>query len=174
LLSRRSRWGLHSWREYLAKEKVRLIAIGDVILNRVEPERIFDHVIDVLREADIRFANCDQMYSDKRDPALSTHTWSDPRNIPALTYAGLDVISLANNHTLDWGKASVGDTVNRLRAAGIQPVGAGENIAEARRPVILETKGTRVGFLAYCTVGPKGYEAGPDKPGFAAVRIDTS
>jgi hypothetical protein len=79
----------------LKEDKVTLMAIGDIIINRQNPRSIFDYVVDVIKSGDIRFANCDQMYSDKGYPALFTGTWSDPRNIPALTHIGLDVVSMA-------------------------------------------------------------------------------
>jgi hypothetical protein len=157
----------------LTKRKVTLLATGDVILNRADPNTLFALVVDVLNSSDITFANCDQTYSDKGCPALGSNTFSDPRNIPTLTYAGLDVISLANNHCLDWGHAALLDTIKRLREVGIVPVGVGDNIVEARKPAILEREGTRIGFLAYCTLGPKGYEAEADRPGYAPVRIQT-
>jgi hypothetical protein len=71
------------------KEKMTLIALGDIILHGDEPETMFDHVIDVLRSGDIVFANCDQTYSDKGYNAnLGFADTSGPRNIPALNHAG--------------------------------------------------------------------------------------
>ena len=57
----------------MKKEKMTLIAVGDVIIDRDEPESIFGHVADVLRSGDITFANCDQMYSDKVYPSIVVH-----------------------------------------------------------------------------------------------------
>jgi hypothetical protein len=152
------------------KEKISLIAVGDVMLG-YEPDTLFDHVVDVLRSGDIAFANCDQVYSDKghHNPAIFPSP-SDPKNIPALVKSGLNVISLANNHTLDWGTDALLDTIERISKTEIKAVGVGKNITEARKPVILERKGTRVGFLAYGCVGPDGYEAWEDKPGYAPMR----
>jgi poly-gamma-glutamate capsule biosynthesis protein CapA/YwtB (metallophosphatase superfamily) len=157
----------------MKKEPITLIGVGDIIIDRKKPDTIFQHVAEVLRAADITFANCDQVYSDKADLVHGHGTPSESRNIPALLYAGLDVISLANNHAFDWGKEALLDTFVRLKEAGLPYVGAGKNIAEARQPVILERKGTKVGFLAYSSVHPKGYEAGDDKPGLAPVRVWT-
>ena len=61
----------------------------------------------------------------------------------------------------------------RLEAMGIAVCGAGCNISEARKPVILERKGVRVAFLGYLSVGPDGYMAEEDKPGCAPVRVHT-
>ena len=154
----------------MKKEKITLITVGDVILRGNKPEGIFDHVVDVLRSGDITFANCDQMYSDKGFPSFTHGTPSSPGHIPALVHAGLNVVSLANNHTLDWGPEALLDTIDRVSKAGIKVIGVGKNIAEARQPAILERKGNRVGFLAYCCIGPDGYEAWEDKLGFAPMR----
>jgi poly-gamma-glutamate synthesis protein (capsule biosynthesis protein) len=61
-----------------------------------------------------------------------------PRNIPCLQAAGIDVCSLANNHSLDWGRQGLLETLNTLKDANILPVGAGMNLQEASRPAIIE------------------------------------
>jgi len=158
----------------MTKKPITLLAVGDIVIfNREKPETIFAHVADVLRAADITFANCDQMYSDKGNRSNHVLRSDTTRNIPALVYAGLDVVSLANNHAMDWGPEALLDTIDRIRNAGIPVVGAGKNIAEARQPVILERKGNRVGFLAYGCIGPDGSEALEDKPGIAPMRAWT-
>jgi hypothetical protein len=157
----------------MAKDTITFLGLGDVLIDREKPETIFAHTAKFLNSADIIFANAEQMYSDK-GKASPVHTVpTDPRNIPALLYAGIDVLSLANNHAIDWGTEALTDTIARLRAAGLPTVGVGKNISEAHQPVILERKGTKVGFLAYGCIGPAGTEAEADKPGIAAVRAWT-
>ena len=154
----------------MKKEAITLLGIGDILIDRERPETIFQHVAEVLRSGDINFANCEQMYSDKGQHSPVHATYSDPRNIPALLRTGINVVSLANNHTLDWGSEGLLDTMARLKEAGLPYVGVGQNLAEARQPVVLERNGTRVGFLAYGCIGPEGYEAEEEKPGYAPVR----
>jgi poly-gamma-glutamate capsule biosynthesis protein CapA/YwtB (metallophosphatase superfamily) len=154
----------------MKREAVTLLGVGDILIDREQPETIFRHVAEFLRSADIVFANCEQALSDKGCPNPEQAAYSDPRNIPALLDAGIDVVSLANNHTQDWGPEALLDTMARLKEAGLPYVGVGRNLTEARQPVILERKGTKVGFLAYGCVGPDGYEAEDDKPGYAPVR----
>jgi len=154
----------------MKKEAITLLGVGDILIDRKEPDTIFQYVAGVLRSGDITFANCEQVYSDKVHRMKEIASYSDPRNIPALINAGIDIISLANNHTLDCGQEALLDTIVRLKEVGLPCVGVGRNLAEARRPVILERKGTRIGFLAYGCVGPDGYEAGDNKPGYAPVR----
>jgi hypothetical protein len=157
----------------MKKEPITLIGVGDVIIDREQPETIFRHVAEVIRSADIAYANCDQVYSDKGQPNPAQVTGSDPRNIPVLLSAGFDVVSLANNHAYDWGQEALLDTLIRLQEAGLPYVGVGKNLSEARRPVILERKGTKVGFLACSMVHPKGYEAEEKKPGVNPIRVRT-
>ncbi len=157
----------------MKKERITLIAVGDIHIDRDEPGTIFKHVADVLRSGDIAFANSEGMYCIKGSPNPFCAGPHDPKLISGLVYAGLDVISLANNHTLDWGDEGLLDTMDHLRKAGISPVGAGKNVAEARQPVILERGGNRVGFLAYGSFGPGGYQAEEDRAGHAPMRAWT-
>jgi poly-gamma-glutamate capsule biosynthesis protein CapA/YwtB (metallophosphatase superfamily) len=147
--------------------------VGDIIIDREKPETIFQYVADFLRSADITSANCHQTYSEKGHLIHGHGTNSEPRNILALLYAGFKILSLANNQVLDRGGEALLDTIDRFKEAGLSYVGAGKNMAEARRPLVLENKGTKVGFLAYSCVHPKGWEAGNYKPGLAPVRVWT-
>ena len=146
---------------------ITLLGVGDIVIDRDQPATIFQHVAKTLRAADIAYGNCDQTYSDLSNRVLGHGTNSESRNFSALLEAGFDVISLANNHSLDWGEENLLDTMERFEKASLPYVGVGKNITEARKPVILERKGTKVGFLAYSCVFPKGFEAGPQKPGLA-------
>ena len=157
----------------MKKEPVTLLSAGDILIDREEPETIFRHVAGVLRSGDITFTNCEQMYSDVGTASPMHVTPSRPDALNALLYAGFDVVSLANNHAMDWGHEALLDTMARLKKAGLPYVGVGKNISEARRPVIIERKGTRVGFLAYGCIGPAGSEAEDDRPGYAPMRAWT-
>jgi poly-gamma-glutamate capsule biosynthesis protein CapA/YwtB (metallophosphatase superfamily) len=157
----------------MKKEPITFLGVGDIIIDREKPETMFQHVGEVLRSGDITFANCDQVYSDKGYLILGHGTHSDPKNIPALLYAGLDVVSLANNHMFDRGEVALLDTMERFKAANLPYVGAGKNLDEAHQPVILERKDTRVGFLAYSSVHPEKSEAKKDSPGVCPIRVWT-
>jgi len=150
-----------------------LLAIGDVLIDRPDPPTIFANVADVLRSADITFAQLEQMYSDKGCPGPIHASYSNPINISAFSHIGLDVAGLAGNHALDWGAEALLDTIRRLREAGIGVLGAGANLDEARQPLIFEKNGCKIAFLGYCCTGPEGYEATHSKPGFAPVRVWT-
>jgi poly-gamma-glutamate capsule biosynthesis protein CapA/YwtB (metallophosphatase superfamily) len=158
----------------MKKEAITLLGVGDIVIDREKPATIFQHTAKVLKSADIAYGNCDQTYSDLGSSVRGHGTNSESRNFPALLEAGFDVISLANNHSLDWGEENLLDTMEKFNKAGLPYVGVGKNNEEARRPVMLERKGTKVGFLAYSCVYPKGWEAGPNKLGLAGIRVQTT
>jgi poly-gamma-glutamate synthesis protein (capsule biosynthesis protein) len=92
--------------------------------------------------------------------------------VAGLSYAGFDLLSLANNHSGDYGPLALQDTLDYLQAAQIVPLGAGQNLAAAREAKIMWVEGLRVAFLAYDQVGPDWLWATDDAPGCAPMRID--
>ena len=85
--------------------------------------------------------------------------------------AGYDVISFATNHCMDWGRPAFFQTISLINENGMAAVGAGANLAEARKPVIkVLDDGTRVGFLAYCSILPQDYWANSERPGANPLR----
>ena len=159
--------------------EIDLIAVGDVILDPDNHDRAFAHVKHVMRDADITVVNCDQVYSDLGDspsgfwPIYSSAPPRSAAMLDTLADAGVDLISFGNNHSMDWGYEAMFDCIERCRERGIATVGFGRNLVQAREPTIIERNGTRFGFLAYCCVGPPGYDATGDRPGHAPVRIHT-
>jgi poly-gamma-glutamate synthesis protein (capsule biosynthesis protein) len=85
--------------------------------------------------------------------------------------AGFDVLTLANNHTVDFGREALLDTVKAVRAAGIQTIGAGANDVQARRPALVEAGGLRIAFLGYSDVNPYGFNATSTSPGTAKADV---
>jgi poly-gamma-glutamate synthesis protein (capsule biosynthesis protein) len=74
---------------------------------------------------------------------------------------------------MDWGQEAFFDTIEALKGERISVIGVGKNIEEARKPAILESKGSRVAFLAYNTILPMGYWADANRPGCAPMRAWT-
>ena len=153
-----------------------LCAAGDVGPSREDPDSIFELSAPVIRKADIAFCQLERLFSSRGSLQVQMqahHSRVDPRNVSALTYAGFDVISFASNHCLDWGVEGFLDTMGLLKEKGLHVVGVGKDIEEARRPVMIERKGTRVAFLAYNSALPRGYEADVGKPGCVPLRAKT-
>jgi poly-gamma-glutamate capsule biosynthesis protein CapA/YwtB (metallophosphatase superfamily) len=157
------------------KSSIELVAVGDVSPNRDDPPSIFRYCGDVFHKADIVFGQLEVPLSDRGTPPLFLDHPArrlPARNISALTEkgAGFDVMSFACNHAMDHGWEAFYDTLDSLKQNNIAMVGAGKNIEEARRPVILERKGTRVGFLGYLSIVDSGLIADEDRPGCVPLR----
>ena len=163
----------------MATGDVVLALVGDMFVQRPEPESIFASAAPVLRAADITFGNLEGPVTDvgevpetKRVMHLQIH--SEERNLAAYTSAGFDAVGLANNHGMNMGASGLLRCIEVLDEVGIGHAGGGANIGEARRPAIVERKGTRVAFLSYTSVFAPPFAATADRPGMATVRVSTS
>jgi poly-gamma-glutamate capsule biosynthesis protein CapA/YwtB (metallophosphatase superfamily) len=153
-----------------------ILGCGDVGPLEEPLEPYTELVRPVLAAADIRFAQVERVYSERGSLQLHSggaHTRLKPHMAEIFSQAGFNVVSLASNHAMDWGPHALLDTIDVLRQRGIEVVGAGRNIAEARAPAVLEVGGVRVAFLAYCSILNDGYWAGPTRPGVAPLRVHT-
>jgi len=157
--------------------QVTLVAAGDVMLGRSIGDGVrrfgplypFEHVGDVLRGADVAFVNLEAPLSDGGQPANKDFVFrGSPTAARGLADAGIDVVSLANNHALDYGLEGLADTRAALTAAGIAYAGAGDNETAARSPLILERNGLRLAFLAYVNT-PRDSVSGFDVSATAAT-----
>ncbi|PJA02012.1 poly-gamma-glutamate biosynthesis protein, partial [bacterium (Candidatus Gribaldobacteria) CG_4_10_14_0_2_um_filter_36_18] len=92
-----------------------------------------------------------------------------PEAVDGLVYGGFDILSLANNHMLDYQRIALEDTMNILKENKIDYVGAGFNKEEAFSLKIKEIKNTRIGFLAYTNLGPGNWKAGEKNSGMAWI-----
>jgi poly-gamma-glutamate synthesis protein (capsule biosynthesis protein) len=160
----------------MSPDKISLYATGDIMPDRPNSEWLFELVLPTLKKADILFGQLECCLSQKGEPQLSAPTARDipPDRVSALVHAGFDVMSFASNHTFDRGREAFFETLDVTKKNNLPLIGVGKDIEEARQPLILERNGTKMGFLAYCSVLPKGYEAGPDRPGCAPMRATTS
>jgi len=144
-----------------AEQPIKIILIGDIMLDRGVKYMIdkegngdfkfpFLKIADYLQTADIVFGNLEGPISDKGTKVGSIYSFRmDPRAIDGLKFANINVVSLANNHTFDYGQAALDDTVLRLTAAGIEGLGNGSS-------VIKNIRGTKIAFLAYTAFGVNG------------------
>jgi poly-gamma-glutamate capsule biosynthesis protein CapA/YwtB (metallophosphatase superfamily) len=163
---------------------IRLMAVGDLMLGRVVGDRIqahgpatvFSGVAATLGRADLLAGNLECVISDEGQPLLKSFNFRAPVSaVQALSLAGFDVLSLANNHSMDYGIDGLADMLARLREGGLDSVGAGADAEAAQAPVILQRNGVHVAFLAYVNVPVEGgtgfdtrsWAAGMEKPGVA-------
>ncbi|MER7845238.1 CapA family protein [Kitasatospora sp. NPDC096077] len=155
--------------------ELHIVAVGDVFVHREEPEGAFRHVRSVFRSAEVTFANLEGVYSNtgERAPSAGVPVIAEPAHATSITDAGINVVSLANNHSLDGGSLALLETRKLMLDSGVATAGAGENSAAAHRPAVIDTGRGRVAVLAYAAVFPRGYEARPGVPGLAPVRAST-
>jgi poly-gamma-glutamate capsule biosynthesis protein CapA/YwtB (metallophosphatase superfamily) len=158
---------------------VQVALAGDTMLGRKVAERIVfdgpeglvaDEVVALTQASDLFVLNLECCISERGTP------WPDPRKPfffrapPAATEVlnrlGVDCVTLANNHALDFGAEALLDTFEYLGTAGIKWVGAGTNLEEARRPAVLEVDGFRLAVLGGSD-HPAEFAARPDAPGIA-------
>lgn len=105
---------------------------------------IWGDALEVLQRTapDVRIINLETAITTSSSPwPKGINYRMHPANTPCLTVAGIDCCTLANNHALDWGEAGLAETLAALDRAGIQSVGAGRNLEEARAPAIMALPG---------------------------------
>lgn len=144
--------------------QVTLEAVGDIMLGRTVgeqilaqgPEIVFAGVQSALDAADVRVGNLECALTDRSVSEHKAYTLqAPPEAAKALSLGKFDLVSLANNHAMDFGYQGLTDSQNNLKKYGIATVGAGANSAAAHAPVILERNGLRLAFLAYVEVLPE-------------------
>jgi poly-gamma-glutamate capsule biosynthesis protein CapA/YwtB (metallophosphatase superfamily) len=137
----------------------------------------FENVRAALKETDFLIGNGETPIADETAPPLPGQPWH-PKQVPATAKAyadeGFTAFSLANNHCLDYGVAGMQQTIKYLADAGVKTFGAGMYEAEARRPLILEKNGIKVGILGYFEQQKKYVDLGDwfargDQPGVAEL-----
>lgn len=167
-------------------DSVTILATGDVLLARYIEKKMrgnkdytypFHNVGEFLKKADITFGNIESPFLPGYNTPRDSMTFrADPSSVEGLLFAGYDVVSIANNHAMNYKEAGLYKTLAVLAKAGIQAVGGGENEAASRKPAIIEVKGKKVAFLAYNDKKiPPGFhgEAGANKAGIAKMDITT-
>jgi poly-gamma-glutamate capsule biosynthesis protein CapA/YwtB (metallophosphatase superfamily) len=124
----------------------------------------------LFRQDDLTVVNLECPATDVVDPEAKPFAFRcDPGALPAARSAGVDVVSQANNHSYDDGPAGLVDSSRNIRAAGLAPVGAGSDQADALRAAIVQLDGWTIAVVGIDEVlDPVDEVAGPNKPGTAA------
>lgn len=150
------------------------------IIQRLGPEAIFSRIRHRTTAADIFVINLECPLTDEGTPHPTKDIFfrGRPANVAALTYAGVDVANLANNHVSDYGARGLQESSQVLDAAGILYSGAGQNEYEAMRPAFKTVNGMRFGFIGFCNRTGRDYNARPyldagfDKDGYLWLTAD--
>lgn len=159
-----------------------LLFVGDIMLDRSVRKQIereqdplypFVRIADTIRTADVAFANLEGPISDRGTNQGSIYSFRfEPVGTKhSLSFAGFDVVSLANNHIWDWGVDALTDTVRHLDEAGIGHVGAGRTSVEANTPFVTQVGDTKIAMLGYTNLYPRSLEATDNQPGVSSFRV---
>jgi poly-gamma-glutamate capsule biosynthesis protein CapA/YwtB (metallophosphatase superfamily) len=140
-------------------------------LARTPPDALVaPEVLAALDQADLVVLNLECCISERGRPwdapGKPFFFRAPPRAVELLVLLGVDCVTLANNHALDYGFDALADTLDHLTGAGIVTVGAGADLEEARRPALLADGELRVAVVGV-TDHPPDFAAGPDRPGVA-------
>ena len=158
----------------LKKRPWTLLAGGDVLLDLTEPEGVdpFTKVEPSLSSADVAIVNLEMAITERGEPYDKEFVFRAPGSAAlTLAGAGVDVVSLANNHILDFGSEGLEDTISVLDEVGILRPGAGANNAEAYAPrVLVLDNEIRVAFVSASAIIPGGFSAGAERPGIADAK----
>jgi poly-gamma-glutamate synthesis protein (capsule biosynthesis protein) len=152
---------------------VRIVFAGDIMLDGGPGHIVttggdpFAHVATVLQDADLTIGNLECAIVKEGHAEDKPFTFRGPaKSLPVLKKY-FSALSLANNHSGDWGKHGFLTELDLLRESGIPFFGGGANAREARRPLVLTARGKRIAFLAYNDYPPQRFAAGPSTPGTA-------
>ena len=162
---------------------VRLALAGDTMLGRgvaealaVEDPRslVAPELAELMRDADVTLVNLECCVSERgepnRLPGKPFFFRAPPAACDLLGHLGVDCVSVANNHALDFGEVALLDTFRHLSGAGIDCVGAGPDLDRARAPVRVTVDGVRLAVVGF-TDHPGAFAATPDRPGVAHVDL---
>jgi len=160
-----------------AAEEIVINAVGDIMLAGRWTPALRSRGYDVpflgvkaeLGRGDINLANLESPIASCGTECLTKkfRFRAEPELAEALKRAGFSVVTLANNHIMDYGADALFETQNYLAKSGIAAVGAGENLAAARKPAIVSIKGKRVAILGYSLTQPIEFFAGKARAGTA-------
>ncbi|MDQ3885592.1 MAG: CapA family protein [Actinomycetota bacterium] len=152
---------------------------GDTMLGRGVAERlstagpralVAEQVREITAAADLFLLNLECCISERGErwpaPGKPFFFRAPPVAVETLSWLGVDAVTLANNHALDFGAEALEDTLDHLAAAGIAVAGAGLDETRARAPAVLQARGRRLGVLGI-TDHPADFASGPDRPGVA-------
>lgn len=167
--------------EPIRRDTVKLVAVGDILfargvgkqIERHSADWLFSHVKRTISGADIAFCNLECPLSLRGVPRRRKFLFrADPKYANTLKANGFGVVSVANNHTLDYGREALTDTISALRSAGVTPVGAGANRSKALELKIIRRKSLKIGVLAYSDMPSDGVVRLSDKPTIAGLEPD--
>jgi gamma-polyglutamate biosynthesis protein CapA len=162
--------------------RIKILAVGDLMFDRgvyksIERNKpgdfsfIFEKILDLKKDYDILLGNLEGPVTNQGQEVGNLYSFRmKPELLPVLKENGFDILSVANNHTGDWGYDGFVDTLKNLDANGLSYVGGGFNYASATSPRIINRNGLRTGFLGFSDVGPLGLAVSNWRAGVLIVK----
>jgi len=147
--------------------------IGNIMEEKNDWQHPFYYVRNIIADADIAFANLESVIATTGTSVGSIYSFrADPRSLKGLSYAGFDVLSVANNHAWDYGPDALKESLLFLKSSGIDYVGGGFDYEEAHNPVIKEIDGTKIAYIGYTNLIPRGVTTQSSKPALAYLDLE--
>lgn len=162
---------------------MRIALVGDVMLGRLvnkalkqcDPAYPWGNTLSILQNADLRICNLECVLSDIGKPWSSTpkvfHFRTDEKNVKTLQIAEINIVSIANNHVLDYEYEAMQRMLDILDKQGIPHAGTGKNIKEASTPAFCQIKDQKIALIAFTDNEP-GWAAQENLPGVLYVPTD--
>lgn len=151
-----------------------LACVGDLLSLKSQQYPSDPEIATILGESDLRFGNLETTFATKGTQAQKLVALkSEPGVEMRIQKLGFNILSMANNHMLDYGYDGLFDTIAVVEGLGIKRIGVGKNIYEALEPAKMELNSTMLAFIGFASTLPAGFAAGPNKPGIAPLRVMT-
>lgn len=161
------------------KKEITIAFAGDTMLGRLANSVIskkgykypWGNMLSYLKENDLNIINLETTLTknEKKVPKVFNFK-ADPDKVQTLIEGNIDVVTLANNHSLDFSEEGLLETIEVLDKANILHVGAGKNIELARKPVIITKHGITFGIIGFTDNEP-GWLATKTKPGSNYIKV---
>ncbi|MFQ5864994.1 MAG: CapA family protein [bacterium] len=158
------------------QSEVSIVAVGDVmlgswvtpLLNKEGSLYPFEPTLSVLKSGDVTIANLEAPFTVDGEPFEKKFNFKvPPKYAYGLKEAGFTVVTLANNHIMDFGETGLFSTMCALEYVGVQYCGAGWNLEQAVKPAVVEISGRRIALFGYSMTFPKEFYATEDSSGTA-------
>ncbi len=158
-----------------ASRPLRMILVGDIMLAQDEAtgkliaqgKDPFEHFAKLLKQSDVAIGNLECVVAERGERVRKPYNFmAHPRCIPLLKqhFSGLTV---ANNHSCDFGKSALVRQCELFETAGVPYFGGGRNKADAHKPWIVQRGGLKIAMLGYCEVLLRSFQAEENLPGVA-------
>ncbi len=165
-----------------ARKDVRILCTGDLMLDwgvretveKMGAKYLFANITGFLKEYDFRFCNLENPISDRGEPNPQKKYifLANPDLVKILNAADINIVSLANNHSYDYGEKALLETMTNLYKSGINFSGAGMNIGSAHLPVSFELRKNKVALFSYTAIADEGSLATDTQPGIAGASLE--